>query len=101
MVVVVVGREQLGAPRAGYRPAHRAPWAPGGGPPDNLSLLVKMVHMVVTHPPACMDKGSAVRRRSWNTAFRFFLSLINMGEVTGLLLREIPWASAASPPSGS
>ena len=36
-----------------------------------------------------------------DTAFRFFLSLINMGEVTGLLLREIPWASAASPPSGS
>ena len=70
-------------------------------PPHNLSLLEKMVHMVVTHPPACMDKGSAVRRRSRNTAFRFFLSLINMGEVTGLLLREIPWASAASPPSGS
>ena len=34
------------------------------------------------------------------TAFRVFLTLVSMGEVTGLLLKELAWADAASPRRG-
>ena len=49
-------------------------------------------------PSTCSKAAqSTLTGEARDAAFRLFLALVNMGQVTRLLLWEITWAGAASP----